>query len=420
MIRAGALMYALVVILLSSVVTGMVISGYSLQRELLERFNIARQLEHDLHSATTLYCRGGLGVIIPGDTITFDLFRDGRSEVTLTVSKWGSLEVLTAMASQGREARVGRFLLGVGKEDIEPVGLYLSDKGRFLSVSGDTRLSGDCYLPAGTARISSIEGQHFPYDDIAKGKIFKSASSLSKPDSGVFYFQNRYAAGFLSEEDSLVFIAGLTSDRLERSFGESTLVVKGGESFILDGMSASGKIVFISDSLIVVAGSTLLSDVILISRDIIIQDGFEGNFQAFATRSVIIGKNCMLKLPSVIVTSQNDNAWYSHEDSLKVEIGTGSIVCGNVILSTAGLPCYFLSGKYSRVIGQVYCPGSVELGGSIEGSLYSDGFYLKTTRSWYLNHLLNNRVEFDGLPTTYAGVDIFGTIERKTLIKWLP
>ena len=143
MIRAGALLYALVVILLSSVVTGMVISGYSLQRELLERFNIARQLEQDLHSATTLYCSGSLGVVFPGDTITVDLFRDGRSEATLSVSKWGSLEVLTARVSQGREARVGRFLLGVGKEDIEPVGLYLSDKGRFLSVSGDTRLSGE-------------------------------------------------------------------------------------------------------------------------------------------------------------------------------------------------------------------------------------------------------------------------------------
>lgn len=412
-------MYALVVILLSSLVTGFVLTSYALQRTMIEGFNIGRQLEDDLQSATILYCSGDLGSIYPGDTIVLDLFGDGRSEVSLSVGNWGCFELLTVSALQGREVRVGLFLLGVGKEDLEPVGLYLSDKGRFLSVSGDTRLSGICYLPAGTARVSSIEGQHFRYEEIVYGKVLKSGSSLANPDSGVFNFHNSYMGGHFRDADTVVNIYDLVSDKLERSFREPTLVVTGFDHLILDGINASGNIVFISDSSITIKEDTFLSDVILISREIMIHDGFSGSLQAFASATITLGSNCLLKLPSVLVVSQSSNDSYRPQDSLIVRLGPESIVCGNIFLGAIGLPCFFVSEKGSRVIGQIYCPGQVELGGIVEGSVFCDGFYLRTSRSWYLNHLLNNWIEFDKLPSMFAGVDIFKTAKRKTLIKWL-
>jgi hypothetical protein len=418
MLRAGALMYAMVVILLSSVVTGMVITGLSFQRELAERVITRRQLDRNIISSAVLYSNGGFVGFPEGDTFGLDLYKDSKSEVILTTMNWGGLEVLTVEAVMGRERLSKNILFGTGKEDISPIGLYLSDKGRFLSLSGDTRLSGDCYLPAATARVASIEGRHFQYKEIARGRIFKSEDHLVEPDPGVFSFIRDYLSGYFQKNDSIVLWHDFISERYSRPFGLSTVVITGPDHWVLEGIDASGRLVFLSDSSITVNGDSYLSDVVLISRDIVIGDDFDGSLQAFAYRSICVGENCNLLLPSVLAVSQENKQYLVH-DSITVKIGEGSIVSGNIILKSEGLPCYLKTEAGSRVIGLVYCQGQVSHGGFIEGSLYCDGFYLKTPSSWYLNHLLDNRIELTELPDSYAGVDIFGKAEKKTILKWL-
>ena len=67
--------------------------------------------------------------------------------------------------------------------------------------------------------------------------------------------------------------------------------------------------------------------------------------------------------------------------------------------------------------GQAYCPGPVELLGSIVGSLYCNEFLLSTNNSRYNNHLLNNIVDFNSLSPYFAGVDLFGSKSHKSIIK---
>lgn len=417
MFRAGALMYALTVILLSSVVVGLMITGLSFQRELTERVITGRQLDRDIISSAVLFSNGGLGSIHDEDTITLDLFKDGKSIVKLVEFRWGLFEVVTVHAIQGSESRTRSILVGTGKEEISPTGLYLSDKGRFLSVSGDTRLSGDCYLPVATARISSIEGRHFQYKEIARGRVFKSDNHLPLPDSGLFSFLRNYQTENFYYHDSVILWPDFISERYSRPFELSTVVITGPDHLVLDGISSSGRIVFLSDSSITVKGNSFLSDLVLISHDIVISDDFNGSLQAFANRSINVGENCNLRLPSVLAVSQENKEYLVH-DSITVKIGEGSIVSGNIILKSEGLPCYLKTEAGTRVIGLAYCQGLVSPGGTIEGSLFCDGIYLKTSRSWYLNHLLDNRIEFTELPASYAGVDIFGKAEKKTIMKW--
>ena len=60
----------------------------------------------------------------------------------------------------------------------------------------------------------------------------------------------------------------------------------------------------------------------------------------------------------------------------------------------------------AEVDGLVYNKGKTQLRGTVNGSLYTSKFFLKTTSSSYENHILDGKV-LNQLPNDFVCVDLF-------------
>ena len=128
----------------------------------------------------------------------------------------------------------------------------------------------------------------------------------------------------------------------------------------LSGKRIVGNIILKAGKRIVVDASTHLVDAIIVAPEIVIKNGVKGKFQAFATKKILVGQNCLLEYPSVLAvignkTQENTN----NPSSPNIEICKNSIVNGMV--------CYLNDAKENRynpqikihktaqINGQVYC-----------------------------------------------------------------
>jgi hypothetical protein len=416
-LKGGALMYCIFVILLSSAVLLMIITGYAIQRNNLESLIQLSRNERNATSAAELYLTGELSLKAE-DSITVDLFADEASFVDLALSRWGSLNILSSNAKGNGQECQYYFLSGFMPQDADSIGLYLADKGRYLSISGNTKLGGVCFLPAATAIPASIEGQPCQNGALTTAMKFPSKMNLPHLDNEICKFGERYLQGDFPPGDSVIFLNSTYDGYLSRSFALPTIIGLASTDLVLSGSRIQGRVVLISSSKIILMGDSEMNDVILVAPEIEVQSGFSGNLQAFASRSIKIENDCIFELPSVLAVLQMGN-FHNTADSLQILIGANCEVSGSIFIDTDGLTSYLKVGAGSTIMGQAYCPGPVELLGSIEGSLFCNSFFLRTNRSRYDNHLLNNSIDFNKLSLNFGCVDLFGKRGHKTILKCL-
>ena len=72
-----------------------------------------------------------------------------------------------------------------------------------------------------------------------------------------------------------------------------------------------------------------------------------------------------------------------------------------------------------NIIGLVYSNGYTSLRGNISGSLFCQGFLLRTHSALYENHLLNVQINADALPSFFVGTVSPFSNKRKALINIL-
>jgi hypothetical protein len=164
-----------------------------------------------------------------------------------------------------------------------------------------------------------------------------------------------------------------------------------------------------------------VSNALFYAPKIIIEDGFTGNLQAFASDTLIVGKKCKFDFPSVLAVYRTKTSGKIIRLSMGEEVTCMGILLAvqegkdpdkrmDVILSKADLVC-----------GQVYSQGTLELQGTVFGSVYTSKFIVHTPSSLYENHLLNAQINVSKLPDEYVGISIEGekTGENKKIMKWL-
>lgn len=311
-----------------------------------------------------------------------------------------------------------KALIGANLLYEEPVALFLPDQGRIISISGSTFLRGVTYLPQKVVRPASIEGQPFIYKDLTLGAIKPSPKNLPAVNSEIFRFADHYLKDGFSEDDSIVDINSLDSMIVKNSFMNKTLIVRCKEPADLSGVTFSGNIIIWSTQPINLTESTRLTDVILFAPSIIINDHFSGSFQAYALQYILVGSNCNLAFPTILNVIQSERK-YNPSDSLKITIGRNTRVDGGIFIKSSGLTSYLKVSPKSRIFGQVYIPGNIELLGEVTGSVYCKSFYLQTSRARYENHLLNCRIDRVRLSPYFAGIDLFRNNPYKSIIEWL-
>ena len=416
-LKAGALYFAVFISFISGIFVVFLLLNAYLNSKIANIELHKDKVIRDVNSAIALL-QGNPEIVGYNSQQEMDLFNDGHSTVTVARKRFGAYNVVSAEEKMGDYLYIKTGLTGENMQQGEQTGLYMTDRNKYLSLSGKTKLSGTCYLPALGIRRAYIEGQGYTGDELVDGVTKKSSDSLPGIDRQLFSYLAGYLEGNYEDNDSVAdFNEMATNNPMKRSFQKSMLVLRSQEIIVIGDQDISGNISVVSDRGILVKSRAKISDIVLYAPNIYIEPGFTGNIQAFASDTLVIGNNCRLNYPSFAgIVNKNVNNCY-------MRIEKAGTVSGGILIfqdSKALREPYLYIEESVIIYGQVYCKGMVEHKGTIFGSLYCDGFVLKTPSAYYENHLLNAMVDAKNLSRYFTGACIFEPSSKsQQLIKWL-
>lgn len=347
---------------------------------------------------------------------TWDLFGEGVDSVSVTRQPWGLYEVGTVAAYAGPARRTKAFLMGRG--NVAAHAIYLADNGIPLSVSGETSILGPCKLPKAGVQSVQVEGFHYPGADPVHGKISSSSFDLPPVNKAVIsHLEKLFDTSPGGDGWDIATVESIERDTLRRSFTEVPALLYRHGALDLRNVY-DGQLVILSDSLIRIAAGAELRDVILIAPAIVIQEGFRGNAQFFATDSIRIGKGCSLYYPSAIGLLKRD----FHVNQPSIVIGENSHIEG-ILMAFQEVQdlqqTVIRTADHVLVTGQIYADGFLELHGKVHGEVICRKFILKTPSSVYENYLVNAVIDPGKLPAQYVGPALFSSpIFNRKIVKW--
>lgn len=414
MIKAGALLYTVLLSFIISLITGFFILASSFHNKYIDIAFQKDKVIDDVNSATNLIL-SDFSVLTEPEMI-LDLYDDGIDKVKIVQKPWGMYNIICASAGWKSFAHTKTMLVGDDVFNSEKVSLYLVDQNNYLSLCGKTVIRGLCYLPELGVRRAYIEGQSFSGSKLVEGEIRQSSKSLPAINKDLLERNIAFLNGKSFGEDSIRnYLEFEESDTIFNSFSNKTLILNVLPNTIIHNKLLKGNIIIISLSPLEIDKSSCFEDVLIYTPSVILRAEFKGNLQIIATDSIIIEEKCVLKYPSQLCLISEKESFIS--------LGKESEVAGAVVLyktvENQKTHSKIIFEENSEVYGQVYCNDMVQLQGIICGSLYCKTFILSTASSVYENHLLNAEIDFSKLDKSFAGINLLNDSKKKEIIKWL-
>lgn len=429
MLKAGSLFYAIAITLVISLVACSYVLASYLNRSFLrsheERDRIIRNVDSGFNLLLT-----SSNSVKTGEIKRLDLFGTGRDFVTLQRKTWGAFEIISASASKDEFNHQKVATIGSRLFEERLTSLYLADNGKPLSIAGNTKLSGICYLPKDGVKRAYIEGKGYEGNDLVAGVVRKSTKHLPPINMEMIKNNLAYLNGDADQGDSILSIDDVVvTDTIHQSFTERTVLLYSENAMIIQSQSYIGNVILVSSHAITLAAEAQIEDVLIYAPEIIIESGFAGTLQAFASNTLKIEEGCELKYPTVLGVIASDDS----KKLVALELGERSSVSGAVFgygkQSGSKNNVQVKIGKEARVTGQVYCGGSLELRGVVHGGVVCNRFRLATRSSVYENHLLDAVIDPSGLSEFFVGINLFESSTEthntsfdagpKKVVKWL-
>lgn len=349
--------------------------------------------------------------------------------ITTTVERkfWGVFEKRKALAVHGNTSNTKIVLVG-GQEQENLPALYLNNHQRPVIVAGNTKITGNAYLPEQGLKMGNIKGNSYNRNELLFGRRFRSDSVLPKLstdlDTQIKLITN---SNYIPQGE---IIHRLSSEGIKNSFEKETIIYKD-RTVRLQNIQLTGNVIIVASSKIIVEASSQLTDVILMAPEIELQNGVLGTFQAIATESIYVGKKCNLFYPSALVVKKewslqslglaNNNTPASQTPA--IHLNESAKVRGYVmVIDDNTTKQYTPSVKIeigAKVIGEVYCTKNVELKGSVGGTVYTDGFIALENGSVYQNHIYNGIINSKQISDKYVGLLLASRVDNKKVMKWL-
>ncbi len=344
----------------------------------------------------------------------FDLYGTGQDSIWLMKRRWGLFETGISRAMQGSHQQMLASLIAAQPDSTSRATLYLTDEKRSLTLAGEARLSGICYLPEAGIRTTYLEGKGFT-------GIQPDTKSIRHSSSQMPGLPEQIREQLRAQQDgygTALPFQHLTSP-LQRSFADPTLVFSTQTSTGIAG-NLRGNIVLHSTETLVLTTASQLENVIVLARKIIVEAGFQGQVQLFAQDTLEVQSGARLLYPSVTSVHPSDG----HKGLLK--IAPQAIVEGIVLVSTAGTDESLISlfrnhlkvEKGAQIIGHVYCDGLTTFAGILYGSLVSRRMILQTPSALYENHLMDAELCVDKRPHTFLTSPLLAQTPKQILM-WL-
>lgn len=419
MIKAGALLYAMFLVIVSSIISStFILSNYYNNTYVLQVLK-QEQLFKDVHSGIN-YGLAFHQEIPFHQEIELDLFDDEMHQVKLYKKSWGAFYMLTSSANWRNKSAIKTAFIGATIDEEKKIAIYLSDQNKPLSIAGATTIVGDCFLPKAGVKRAYIDGVGFLGHKLIEGETRNSDNSL--PLMNQKLFDENYIHFSIKELllDSIVDFASVQhQDTIVNSFQNKTLVLYSTSSIVLENKHLEGNIKLIAEQTITVKSSVKLNNLLLYAKGIIIEENTVANLQLFATDSVMIQDHCILTYPSVVsVLGKRDS-----ELSRKITIGKEVKIKGVIFLMDENTNQTCLSkiaiDEKTEIMGNIYSTEFLELKGEVIGGVFCKNFVLKTPSSIYQNHIMNATIDRKKLPKEFVGVALTEEINHHQIIKWL-
>lgn len=407
MVKASTLYFVIIVSLIIAVLTSSFIAtGYFYRGEIQKAARQAN-LQDNLQSGIAILLSASYNSY--NADLTTSLFDDQNDTVLIRKERWGVFSTGTAKSFIQKDTIRSVFLIGLDT-GTDRSALYLTDENRPLSISGATRITGMAELPASGIRSSYVNGKPYSGKKLVEGEITKSKRNLIPLQTEVLNELRSY----ISEERQYL----PEGDSVFNSFFNKSLIIDPGLK--IQGKILQGKILIISDTTLTIGKSSVLRDVIVYAPAILVEEGFRGNCQLFASDSIIIGKNSRFDYPSCIGVIRMQGT----DLQPKVSIGNGTNVSGIIFAHEdvlSPLQTMINLGKDTHITGEIY-GGIIKMNGKIEidGKISCNRFIVQTAMTLYENYLVDIIINRIRRSKYYLSSELFGKVKsERQVLKWL-
>lgn len=410
MLKAGALYFSIIVAFLIAVIcASLIMLAAHYRGSYLKEMRMAR-LSRNMDSGIVYVLAENENTI---DTLEgLDLFGDQTDSVLIAKKKWGIFTLATVKSFVLTDTLKRSFMMG-HETNNDAFAVYLSDEDRPLSVSGDTRITGDVEVPKAGIRKSYVENRPYSGDQLVYGKISDSKRTLGGLEKK-----------WIKEmEDKLDFdpsqLPALKAEEERVSFFSAT------KEFNVSGLSRldhnlSGQVILYSDTVVKISADATLDNTVMYAKAIIVADGFKGNCQLFARDSITVGNNVVLSYPSVLGLVSKEKM----VDQAKIVLGNDVLFDG-IIFSyepkRSALQTLVGLGENTIVKGEVYVTGLLKLAKKVkvEGKVSCNRFIMQTPTTLYENFLVDVTLNRKARNRVYLTSSIFtGISGNKKILRW--
>lgn len=397
-LKAGALQFTIAFSLLVLMVVLSFLLFHQLRGKELIDVQMNQNLSNDICSATLIMEESP--ALFVRDPSEFYLHAEFFSDsVHVTVQEWGFYHIATLTNHFGPVTKQKSFLFtdDIHRNKLKP-SLYFSDPHRYLSVGGKTFLGHETYLPAYGVRKAYVNGIGYYRDSLIHGTSHQAESELpvlqEKLDGKYSRLCERIAAF-----DSVISLPEIrVADTIFNSFQNKPLVILCPEEAVLKDICLKGNIVLKAVDLDI-RNTATVENCIIIAESVRIEDQFCGSGQFIVTRTISAGDSCRFDIPTVFCSESQSVAGSIH-------LGRDCFFYGDIIQrGSAPRESEVLAiGENTRMVGQVYCNGTVSFKATLFGSLFCRGFVHRMPNGLYNNYLFNVCIDFERLPPEYGGI----------------
>ncbi len=411
MLPARALFYALVVSLITAVMSGLLIHLASLQSlQQADQFN-REQVLRNVASGIALLKGDNANVLRQYHS----LYGEDNQVIELEKYDWGLFKAGWVKAVlpgwNGATDTITRsVLLGAKYQPFLESALWLSDQNKPLSVTGQTVIKGSVYVPKGNVERGFIAGSPYQGTKLVYGKQYKSRKMLVKPDLSKL---ERLLTNW--EEGGVPY--GESNQLQRQPFEKGVLQLSGGR-VVLDNCHLSGRIIIRASQSITVRPGSVLENVILIAPVIRFESGCEVQLQAFATKVLEVAEDCVFSYPSVLGLVRTDK----EEEQPLLKVGEGTELTGLVFAYDKAYfrkPVLLEIKKEALIRGQVFCNGKLDHRGTVLGNVIAKSFFLNTGSATYDQLLLDAVIDRPALSEHYLGPFFMKGTDQLNVIQWL-
>lgn len=333
----------------------------------------------------------------------YDLLGDRQDSIFISRSKWGLLDIVEIGAFHLQDTLKQKIAIVHELDNKAKGAIHLIDDGRPLTIAGDTKLTGDCFLPVSGVQTGFVGRVGYTNDKLIYGEEKRSEKEL--PEVSL-------KETFKWLEDQDLYESEFNIDSVVWSFYQEPMLVEKSDTM---SRFYKGNIVIRSDDRLVIGPKARTRQIIAYAPVIEFLPGFEGEGQFFATDTIIVRKDVSLQYPSIL-------AVYNEDDISTIYVESQAVVNGYMMIAGGQ------DGFRRRIIhlqddstfeGMMYCNGLAELYGDILGHVTTKRFLVNSQNGVAENFLFNASINFTEMDTSFLALSEWFFEEKASVLEYL-